>query len=100
MPTLAVRPTPKQLEQAYNEGLEGWIWDKEAEEDWELFKEEMGEPEPILEQIKGASADVPRALLYCSREKYDQGAQGEEAQKGPDCTSHGDRYAYDVTRSV
>lgn len=100
MPTLSVRPSPKELKDAYDEGLEGWIWNKEAEEDWEQFKEEQGDPDVFLENIKDSHKNVKRALLYRSREKYDQGAQGQEKQAGPDCTSHGDRYAFDVTRSV
>ena len=41
-----------------------------------------------------------RALLWRSREKFDPGAFGEEAQTVGDCVSHGDRSARDVVRSV
>lgn len=85
MPTLSVRPTPQQLYQAYSEGLEGWIWNPEAEEDWNNFCAEQGDPDPALETIKDSHKAVPRALLYRSREKYDEGAQGQEKQAGPDC---------------
>ena len=100
MPSLPVRPTPQDLHQAYNEGLEGWIWDKKAQEEWEQFCGEQRDADDALTLVKDSHKTVKRALLYRSREKYDPGAFGKEAQKGPDCTSHGDRSAYDVTRSV
>ena len=42
MPNLPSRPTPEDLRKAYEEGLKGWIWDKEVEEEWNLFWD--GEP--------------------------------------------------------
>lgn len=100
MPSLPVRPTPQQIHQAYDEGMVGWIWDKEAQEDWEKFCGEQADPDVALATIKDSHKNVKKALLYRSRDKYDPGAFGKEAQKGPDCTSHGDRSAYDITRSV
>lgn len=54
--------------------------------------------------IRHLTADNPgvgkRALLYRSREKFDPGAFGEEAQTDGDCTSHGDRSSTDTARCV
>jgi intein/homing endonuclease len=85
MPALPINPTPQQLAEAYDDGMEGWIWDKEAQQDWEVFMEEQGDPDDLLAPIKDSHKAVGRALLYRSREKYDPGAFGKEAQKGPDC---------------
>lgn len=100
MPTLSPNPSPKELEQAYNEGLDAWLFHKEEQAEWEEFCSEQGDPDVALEAIKDTHKDVPRALCYLSREKYDPGAFGQEKQDGPDCTSHGDRSGYDCTRSV
>lgn len=100
MPTLSHNPTPKELREAYEQGLEGWIWDKPAQEEWNEFCESQPDPDVELAAIKDTHKDVKRALLYRSREKFDPGAFGKEAQKGPDCTSHGDRNGCDVTRCV
>lgn len=100
MPTLSPNPSSKELEQAYNEGLEAWIWDTQARDDWDNFCSEQPDADIALANIADSHKTVKRALLYRSRDKYDPGAFGKEAQKGPDCTSHGDRSAFDITRSV
>jgi hypothetical protein len=55
----------------------------------------MAFPEAIRGSGKGK-----QALLWRSREKFDPGAFGQEAQTTGDCTSHGSRNARDTTRSV
>ena len=42
MPNLPSRPTPEDLRKAYEEGLKGWIWDKEVEEEYifEFYEQE------------------------------------------------------------
>jgi hypothetical protein len=98
MPQLPNRPTPEQLEAAYNEGFEGWIWDKDEERRWD---ELMGDSDtPTTEGLKDLHKKHKRVLLYQYREKFDPGAFGQENQQTGDCVSHGSRNARDTSRSV
>jgi len=54
----------------------------------------------ILHLVQQNPGNGKRATLWRSREKYDEGAFEQESQTTGDCTSHGDRNARDVTRSV
>lgn len=66
-----------------------------------LFEDGLVQPAShIAHLLKAKSGKGKRALLFRSREKFDPGAFGEEAQTDGDCTSHGDRSARDTTRCV
>ncbi len=93
------RAKPADLVAAYSEGLEGWIWNRQVEREWNQFCEES------QNQFGAAVQDLnrtgkQRVMLWRSREKYDPGAFGKESQATGDCVSHGARSARDVTRSV
>ncbi len=100
MPLLPVNPSPRQLQEAYDEGLEGWLFKTEDERRWEEFCGSLPSADDIFASIAGTSAAVDKALLYLSRNKYDPKAFSEENQTTGDCVSMGDRNARDTTRSV
>lgn len=100
MPNLPHRPSPQQLLEAYNDGFEGWLWNKEIEEKWENFCGASPGLYEINPDIKDLHKKVGRALLFRSREKFDPGAYGQEAQTTGDCVSMGDRNARDTSRAV
>ena len=91
-------PTSNELLELYSKGFEGWIWNKEVARDWGRLMSEQATD--TLDDIKDAHKKVKRALLWRSREVYDPGALGKEAQTTGDCVSHGSRTSRDVTRSV
>lgn len=85
MPHFPLIPTPQAIQQAYDEGFEGWLWNKQYEEEWNKFCAEQRDADTVFATIKDSHKDQPRALLYLSREKYDPGAFGEEDQTTGDC---------------
>lgn len=91
---------PDELNQLYDDGLQGWIWNEEVKETWSEFCAEEPDLYAVNASIEGLHEKRPRVLLYLAREKYDPGAFTKEAQQGPDCTSHGDRTAKDISRCV
>lgn len=98
MPSLQASPSPRQLYEAYCAGLPGAPLNPAHAESLlaEGLVQTFGEACPHLAGI-GAGK---RALLYRSREKFDPGVTGHEAQTTGDCTSHGCRGAIDTTRAV
>jgi hypothetical protein len=90
--------TPYEIQHAYESGLPGWQY-HEATMD-RLFEDAkavlFADAAPHLAGIGTGK----RALLWRSRELYDPGAFGQEAQTTGDCVSHGSRNARDVTRAV
>lgn len=92
-------PTPSEIIEMYHDGLEGCIID---EEDIAAFRKEeqhvlFGETPAFAAQY---AKDIPRAYLYKSAQKFDPKFGAIEAQTAPDCVSHGQRNALDVTRAV
>jgi len=100
MPNLPINPTPEQLETAYKEGFEGWIWNLEVEREWEAFWSGRAPLYSQAPDLKDLHKKHPRVLLWRYREKFDPGAWAQEAQTTGDCVSHGSRNARDVTRAV
>lgn len=100
MPHFPLIPTPKAIQQAYEEGFEGWIWNTHVKHQWGNFCSELPTAATVLSQIKDSHKEHKRVLLYKSRTKYDPKAFEEEAQTTGDCVSMGDRNARDITRSV
>jgi len=90
--------TPQDIVSAYECGLLGWQYNKATME--RLFADgkatTFGAACPHLRGI----GDKALALLWKSREKYDPGAFGLEAQVRGSCVSHGSRNCRDTTRSV
>ena len=90
--------TPRQIVAAYENGLPGWQFHPEtmdalmAERKALLFSE-------VALHLDGIGKGK-MALLWSSREKFDPGAFGKEAQRRGSCVSHGSRNARDTTRSV
>ncbi len=78
---------------------QGWNWDPKT---WQAFLDTVPDDKmyAALDALSHGSGQGERALLWRSREKFDPGAFGEEAQTKPDCTSHGDRNCKDTTRCV
>jgi len=99
MPQLPNRPTPRELEAAYKEGFEGWLWNKAIEEEWDrhVLTSDSRKADP---ELKDLHKKHPRVLLHRYREAYDPGAFGEEKQDTGDCVSHGSRNARDTSRST
>lgn len=100
MPLFPQNPTPEQLLATYNEGFEGWIWNKEVEKEWEAYWSGRQSLYSASPDIKDLHKKVKRALLWRYREKFDPGAFGQENQTTGDCVSHGSRNARDVTRAT
>lgn len=94
------KPTPNELLRAYDEGFEGWIWNKVIEELWEQFWSGRPELYSMSPKIKDTYAAVQRSYLWQYRHRLDPTAFDEEAQTTGDCTSHGDRNARDFTCAV
>lgn len=85
MPNLPYNPTPEQLEEAYKEGFEGWIWNLQVEREWEEY---WSGRSPLYSQspdLKDLHKKHPRVLLWRYREKFDPGAWAQEAQTTGDC---------------
>lgn len=97
---MATKIPTEKLIQMYNEGFEGWIWNKDVEREWE----NLWSGRPGLYSQNAALKDLhkkhKRVLLWKYREMYDPGAWKEEAQTTGDCVSHGSRNARDISRSV
>lgn len=100
MANLPHRPTPEQLLKAYDEGFEGWIWNLQAERDWENYWAGRPSTYDQVPDLKDLHKKYKRVLLWQYRERFDPGAWKEEAQTTGDCVSHGSRNCRDVTRSV
>lgn len=100
MPQLPYKPTIKQLVEAYDEGFEGWLWNKDIEREWDEYWQDKPELYGINADIKDLHKKYPRVLLWQYRLKFDPRAWHEEAQTTGDCVSHGSRNARDITRSV
>jgi len=96
MPEFPTNATPQQLEDIYRAGFPGWNFDQR---EWDNFLAEDANRFQATDHLRG-SGKGKAAYLWQSREKYDPGASGEEAQTTGDCVSHGDRNARDITRSV
>ncbi len=90
--------TPRQIQHAYESGLPGWQFNQATMDDlWSdriIRSVVMGAPHLI------GSGAGKMALLYRSRELFDPGAFGHEAQTTGDCVSQGSRSAFDTTRCV
>lgn len=90
--------TPRQIEAAYAAGLPGWQYNQETMDDlWsDRIVRSVGMDAPHLKGVgKGQ-----KAFLWRSRELFDPGAFGHEAQTTGDCVSHGVRNDYDTVRCV
>jgi len=90
--------TPDQIRSAYENGLPGWQFNQNSMD--RLFsdgKAALFAAEAM--HLAGVGAGK-MALLWRSRELFDQGAFGKEAQTRGSCVSHGSRNARDTTRSV
>ncbi len=96
--SLPTAPTPRQLLEAYDQGLEGWIWNDKEADDWAEYCSEQ--PLGVSDDLRGTHEKVNRAHLWRAREAFDPGAFGEESQDTGDCVSHGSRNARDTSRSV
>lgn len=89
---------PSEIHRAYEDGLPGWQFSPASMERlWEDGK--VAAFADVAPHLAGVGAGK-RALLWRSREFFDPGAFGQEAQTTGDCVSHGSRNARDVTRSV
>ncbi len=90
--------TSRQIEAAYVAGLPGWRFNQQTMDDlW------MDKTVRSVSMVAPHLADVGKgkmALLWRSRELFDPGAFGHEAQTTGDCVSHGARNAFDTTRCV
>jgi len=92
-------PTPQELLALYEDGLQGAPIDHAEHE--QLFAGGWVLPGNFISDlVRSNPGNNKRALLWRSREKFDPGAFSQESQTANDCTSHGDRNARDVTRSV
>lgn len=100
MPNLPHNPTPEELHKAYEDGFEGWLWNKEIEAKWEKFWEERPTLYTMNPELKDIHKEVGKAYLWQYRHKVDPRAFDEERQTTGDCTSHGSRNARDFTRAV
>lgn len=102
MPYLPEDATPEQVVEAYNQGMQGWIWNLQVEREWEQFWSGQQSLYSQAPQLKDShkDPDKQRVLLYRYREQYDPGAFSMEAQTTGDCVSHGDRNARDSSRCV
>ncbi len=90
--------TPVQIRSAYENGLPGWQFDQGSMDALMADRKAMLFAEAALHLAGVGKGKM--ALLWRSREKYDPGAFGDEAQTTGDCVSHGSRNAREVTRSV
>lgn len=90
--------TPRQIQQAYESGLPGWQFDQDTDD--ALFADRVCDTFSDVASHLAGTGKGRAALLWRSREKYDPGAFGLEAQQTGDCVSHGSRNARDVTRCV
>jgi len=90
--------TPEEIVAAYENGLPGWQFHRETMDALMADRKAVlfAEAAPHLAGIgKGKMA-----LLWRSREQFDPGAFGQEAQTRGSCVSHGSRNARDTTRAV
>lgn len=99
------KPSPKQLMQAYNDGLPGAPVDHAGRD--QLMEDRLvGEYRSAAGRINGLHKHRRRVLLYKALRRLDpptsrsnQGAYASESQTAPDCTSHGSRWGVDTTRA-
>jgi len=90
--------TPQQIRSAYENGLRGWHYRQATMDHLLASRKGIKFGEAAL-HLTGVGRGQ-KALLWRSREKYDPGAFGQEAQTTGDCVSHGSRNAREVTRCV
>lgn len=89
---------PREIQAAYENGLPGWQFNQDTMDG--LFADGLVDSfDAVAGHLAGIGAGK-RALLYRSRDKYDPGAFGQEAQVRGSCVSHGSRNARDTTRAV
>lgn len=90
--------TPEQIRAAYDNDLPGWQFDQGTMDALMASRKArlFADAAPHL----AGTGKGKMALLWRSREKYDPGAFGKEAQTTGDCVSHGSRNAREVTRCV
>lgn len=89
---------PMELLLAYENGLPGWQYNSRTMFDL-IADGKVGRFAIEAGHLAGVGAGK-MALLWRSRELFDPGAFGMEAQTTGSCVSHGSRNARDVTRSV
>ena len=90
--------TPEQIRSAYEDGLPGWQFNPDTMDALLAFGKAR-----LFADAAGHLAGIGKgkmALLWRSRERYDPGAFGQEAQRRGSCVSHGSRNAREVTRCV
>jgi hypothetical protein len=100
MSALPHKQSTEAVIKAYQDGLEGWIWNIQVEREWEKFWSGRPSLYTTNQNLKDLHKKHPRIMLWKYREKFDPKAFDEEAQTTGDCVSHGSRNARDITRSV
>ena len=90
--------TPRQIEAAYAAGLPGWQFNQETMDD--LWSDKIVRSVCMVAPHLRGVGKGKSAFLWRSRELFDPGAFGHEAQTTGDCVSHGCRNAFDNTRCV
>jgi len=90
--------TPQEIVAAYDNGLPGWRFNPDTMDALLSDRKAVrfAEAAPHLAGIGRGKM----ALLWRSRERFDPGAFGQEAQTRGSCVAHGSRNARDTTRAV
>lgn len=96
---ISPNPTPNELYRLYSDGFPGAPVNP-IERDRLISDGNVRTASHISHLVEFNPGNGKRALLFCSREKFDPGAFAQESQTTGDCVSHGDRNATDTSRCV